>query len=305
MILLFCLSSSFLFAQEMVVAKDGSGSYASIQSAIDAAPDQSQQAVIIHVKPGFYKEKIVVPSWKTNIQLIAEDAATTIISWDDHAGKNGHNTFTSYTMLVQGSGFRAENLTIENTAGRDVGQAVALHVEADQSVFVNCRLVANQDTLYAGVGSSRQYFVNCYIEGTTDFIFGPATAVFDRCHIHGKKNSYITAASTPQDKAYGFVFLDCKITADESVSKLYLGRPWRPFAKTVFINCILDADVVPEGWHNWNKPEAEETVYYAEYNSTGRGANKEKRIKWTHQIKESELHKFSLDVIFNGWSPID
>ncbi|GAB3198230.1 pectin methylesterase-like acyl-CoA thioesterase [Pontibacter aydingkolensis] len=172
---------------KLVVAQDGSGDYTSVQAAVDAVPAFPVNGVEIFVKNGTYREKLIIPSWKTNINLIGESKENTIISWDDHSGKGDINTFTSYTVLVQGNNFRAENITFENTAGPGVGQAVALHVEADRCVFKNCRIIGDQDTLYAGVANSRQYYINCYIEGTTDFIFGPATAVFDNCTIHCKK----------------------------------------------------------------------------------------------------------------------
>jgi pectinesterase len=203
---------------------------------------------------------------------------------------------------VQGNDFHAENITFENSAGRDVGQAVALHVEADRCLFKNCRIVANQDTLYTtGVDNSRQYYVDCYIEGTTDFIFGPATVVFENCLIHCKKNSYITAASTPGGQPYGYVFWKCTITASDQATRVYLGRPWRPFAKTVYIECELGVHILPEGWHNWNKPEAEKTSFYAEYKSTGPGANPTARVTWSHQLSEEEIKQYSLEKIFGSW----
>jgi pectinesterase len=303
-LVLFVFSSSAMAqVREVVVAQDGSGNFTTIQAAVNAMPDHAQGQLIIHVKKGLYREKLVIPSWKTRIVLLGEDAMNTIISWDDHSGKGSINTFTSYTVLVQGNDFRAENITFENTAGRDVGQAVALHVEADRCVFVNCRMVANQDTLYTGVDNSRQYYLNCYIEGTTDFIFGPATAVFDRCTIHCKKNSYITAASTPPHQRFGYVFLNNTITASSDTLKVYLGRPWRPYAKTVFIRCTLGKHILPEGWHNWNKPDAEKTTFYAEYESTGPGANPKARVLWSHQLTEAALGEYTLPVIFGNWNP--
>jgi pectinesterase len=267
---------------------------------VNAAANHSQTRIVIVVKKGTYTEKLVIPSWKTNIALKGEDKEHTIITWNDYSGKGEINTFTSYTVLVQGNDFRAENITFENSAGTGVGQAVALHVEADRCVFVNCRMIANQDTLYAGVDNSRQYYRNCYIEGTTDFIFGSATVVFDECHIQGKKNSYITAASTPMRQRFGFVFRNCTITTSPETTKLYLGRPWRPYAKTVFIACSLSASILPEGWHNWNKPEAEGTSFYAEYKSTGAGASPATRVPWSHQLTAAAV--YTLENIFGDWN---
>ncbi|MBX2966329.1 MAG: pectin esterase [Cyclobacteriaceae bacterium] len=290
-------------AQKIIVAKDGSGDFTSIQAAVNSLPDHSPSRLTIHIKSGVYKEKLVIPSWKTNISFIGENKENTIITWDDHSGKGLINTFTSYTVLVRGNDFIAENITFENSAGRDVGQAVALHVEADRCVFNNCRIIANQDTLYTGVDNSRQYYKNCYIEGTTDFIFGPATAVFEDCVIHCKKNSYITAASTPQHQLYGYVFFNCTITASPDAERVYLGRPWRPFAKTVFIQCDLGEHILPEGWHNWNKPDAEKTSFYAEYQSKGNGANPNGRVSWSHQLTEEQAKEYTLKNIFGSWNP--
>jgi pectinesterase len=220
------------------------------------------------------------------------------------------STYTSFTMLVQGDDFYAENLTIANTAGR-VGQAVALHVEADRCVFKNCRFLGNQDTMYLAKGNSRQYYENCYVEGTTDFIFGEATVVFQRCTIKSLVNSYITAAATTPVQPYGFVFLNCKLIADSAADKVYLGRPWRPYAKTVFINTQIDKHILPEGWHAWPGdamfPAKEKTAFYAEYNSTGPGANAKARVPWAKKLNAGEAKKYTLKNILSGkddWQPV-
>jgi pectinesterase len=287
--------------KKVIVAKDGSGDFETIQAAVNSMPDHSQLRLTIQIKNGTYQEKLVIASWKTKITLIGEDKDETIITWNDYSGKGTLNTFTSFTVLVQGNDFHAENITFENSAGTGVGQAVALHVEADRCIFTNCRMIANQDTLYTGVDNSRQYYLNCYIEGTTDFIFGPATVLFENCHIHGKKNSYITAASTPEGKQFGYVFKDCKITTSAETTKLFLGRPWRPFAKTVFLNCELPETIPAEGWHNWNKPDAEKTSFYAEYKSTGKGANSTQRVGWSHQLTEGQAKEYTTGNIFGDW----
>jgi pectinesterase len=288
----------------IIVAQDGSGQFKTVQEAVNAVPDQSQKQVIIRVKPGVYKEKLVVPVLKTHISLIGDDAATTIISFDDHTGKGDINTYTSYSVLIQGNDFRAENITFQNTAGRGVGQAVALHVEADRCVFLNCRIVGDQDTLFLASDHARQYFRDCYIEGTTDFIFGAATAVFDRCHIYSKKNSHITAASTPQDQAYGFVFLNCRLLADTTqASNVSLGRPWRPYAKVAYLNTYMGSHIRPEGWDNWKKPENEKTAAYAEYRSSGPGARVGQRAGWARQLTAKEAKQYTLKNIFASQQP--
>ncbi len=218
------------------VAKDGSGDYKYIQDAIDAMRVFPLSPITLYIKNGVYNEKIELPANNTDVTFIGESVDKTIITFNDYSGRGKTNTFTSYTAKISGNRFVAENITFVNAAG-PVGQALALYVDADKAVFKNCRFIGNQDTIYAAGENSRQYFLNCYIEGTTDFIFGPATAVFQNCTIRAKSNSYITAANTPGGKKFGFVFLDCKIIADSMVNKLYLGRPWRAFSRTVFIRC--------------------------------------------------------------------
>lgn len=292
---------------DVVVAKDGSGDYTTIQAAIDGSKSFPYERISIFIKNGVYQEKVEVYSWNTKISLVGEDKEKTIITYSDYFDKidRGRNsTFHTYTLLVRGNDFHAENLTIKNEAG-PVGQAVALHVEADRASFVNCRILGNQDTLFASGENSRQYYLDCYIEGTTDFIFGPATAVFQNCQTHSKGNSYITAASTPEGVDYGYVFLDCKFTANPEVDKVYLGRPWRNYARTVFINSELGSHIVPEGWHNWGKPEAEKTTFYAEYNSVGPGANPSSRVSWAYQLSKKDIEDYTLEKIFSGWHPED
>lgn len=210
---------------------------------------------------------------------------------------------------MQGNDFIAKNLTIENTAGR-VGQAVALHVEGDRCVFINCRLLGNQDTLYATTEHSRQFYKDCYIEGTTDFIFGAATAVFENCVIKSLANSFITAASTTSRQPFGFVFFNCRLIADTGVSKVYLGRPWRPYAKTVFIHTEMGAHILPEGWNPWKGdamfPDKEKTAFYAEFENTGLGANISGRVSWSHQLTAADMKKYTVKNILSGndnWNP--
>lgn len=300
------------YPSSFTVAPDGTGNFTTIQEAVNAVRDLSQQQVKIYIKKGVYREKLVIPSWKCRISLIGENKDSTIITNNDYSGKaypgkdltgkDKYSTYTSYTVLVQGNDFSAENLTIENTAGR-VGQAVALHVEADRCIITNCTLLGNQDTLYAATETSRQYYKDCLIAGTTDFIFGEATAVFDNCTIKSLSNSYITAAATTQRQTYGFVFLHCSLTADSSAKKVFLGRPWRPNSKTVFLYTTMGPHIVKEGWNNWGNPQNEKTVYYAEYQSSGPGANPGQRLKWTRQLTAKQAKQYTLKNIFNGWTP--
>jgi pectinesterase len=280
------------------VAKDGSGDYKYIQDAIDAMRVYPLRRITLYIKNGVYNEKIVLPSDNTDVSFIGESVDKTIISFNDYSGRAKLTTFTSYTAKISGNRFIAENITFMNSAG-PVGQALALYVDADKAVFKNCRFVGNQDTIYAAGENARQYFVDCYVEGTTDFIFGPSTAVFQNCTIKAKTNSFITAANTPQGKKFGFVFLDCKIIADSSVTKLFLGRPWRSYSRTAFIRCQLPKQIAPEGWNNWGNPENEKTAFYAEYKNVGEGGNTKSRVTWAKQLGEKEAKEYTLENIFS------
>ena len=305
------------YPQNITVAQDGSGNYKTIQEAVNSVRDLSQERVTIHIKAGIYREKLVIPSWKTNIALVGESSANTIITNNDFSGKdypggkdarglNKYSTFTSYTVLVEGDDFYAEHLTIENTAGR-VGQAVALHVEGDRAVVRDCRILGNQDTLYTATSRSRQYYENCHIEGTTDFIFGEATVIFQSCTVKSLVNSYVTAASTTRVQQFGYVFFDCKLIADTAAKKVFLGRPWRPYAKTVFIRCELGDHIVPEGWNPWKGdamfPDKEKTALYAEFENTGPGAVSKGRVSWSKQLSKKEAKQYTVHNIFKGWTP--
>lgn len=281
-------------AADATVAPNGDGQFKSIQDAIMAAPAGLPSATrpwVIAVKPGVYKELIYVQQERRWIKLIGEDPKTTIITFNLHANLTGFDgkpigTFRTPTVQIDGDGFEAENITFENSAG-PVGQALALRVDADKVRFKNCRFLGWQDTILLNRG--RQYFENCYITGHVDFIFGAATAFFERCHIHVLKDGYITAASTPVNQPYGFVFANGKITGEPGV-KTYLGRPWRGFAHTVFLNTEMSEVVRPEGWHNWTGPEREKTARYSETGSAGPGANPSARVKWTRPLSAEEAN---------------
>lgn len=291
----------------LVVARDGTGEFRNIDDAIEVCRAFMDYHKVIFVKRGTYKEKLVVPSWLTNIEICGEDVENTIITWDDHANiktqerPSGMGTFRTYTIKVEGSHITFKNITIENNSAR-LGQAVALHTEGDCLTFVNCRLLGHQDTVYTGVAGARQYFHHCYIEGTTDFIFGPGTAWFEQCTIHSKANSYITAASTPADQPYGYVFHACRLTADEGIDKVFLGRPWRDYGYTLFMECELGAHIVPQGWHHWQK-NRKETARYLEYNNTGAGADTTKRVEWSRQLSKKEVKNITLEEVFGGNKP--
>ena len=296
----------------LVVSRDGTGDFRTIDEAIEVCRAFMDYQKVIYVKKGVYKEKLIIPSWLTNITIMGEDRDHTIITYDDHAnilmpvgGLDSEaavkgkpmGTFRTYTLKIQGSYITLQDITIENNAAKQ-GQAVALHTEGDHILVQNCRLLGNQDTVYTGVAGARIAFYDCYIEGTTDFIFGPSRAWFENCEIHSKANSYITAASTPAGQEYGYVFNKCKLTADEGVDKVYLGRPWRPFAATAFMNCEMGSHIVPLGWDNWRNKKNEETARYAEYNNHGTGASTKGRAPWSHQLTKKEAAKVTILNVF-------
>lgn len=347
---LLALATAHAQFYDVVVAQDGTGDYLTIQDAIlsirDYKPEGRQR---ILVRKGRYEEKVVVPTYKTNISLIGEDRDSCILVWHDHAnlqgtghfegvvlgsladsmGRNKHDdqvksdrghrlgTFESYTLLVLGEGFECENMTIENDAmtyynpgwydtrsnAAGVAQAVALHSEADRAVFRNCRLHGFQDTVFTGNPRSRQIFYQCYIDGTVDFIFGPATAWFEQCHIHSIGDGYLTAASTPAENPYGYVFNRCQVTTDPRVKGVYLGRPWRNWANVIFRECELPTTIHAVGWHNWSDPRRELTARYAEYHNVGEGARPEQRVKWARQLTDAEAEALTLEHVMqlNGY----
>jgi pectinesterase len=290
---------------DFVVAKDGSADFTTIQEALNAVPDFRKNVTSIFIKTGIYKEKLILAGSKTNVRIVGEEVTKTIITYDDYASKKNKfgeemGTTGSTTFFVFGEGFTAEKITFENSSG-PVGQAVAVRIDGDMVTFNDCRFLGFQDTLYPHGEKSRQYYKNCYVEGTVDFIFGWSTALFEDCTIFCKKGGgYVTAASTLPETKHGFVFLNCRITGDAEPSTYYLGRPWRPHAKTVFINCYLDRQIRPEGWHNWNKPEAEMTSFYGEFGSNGPGVGS--RVPWSHQIKLEEVSEYTKEKILGNWS---
>ncbi len=314
-LLIFLFASSSLMANsnyDFIVSKNGDGDYETVQDAINAVPDFRANETIIFIKNGIYKEKLTLPTSKTNVTFVGESVEKTILTYDDYASRQnrfGENLGTtgSSSFFVFGDDFTARNITFENSAGQ-VGQAVAVRSSGDKLVFQNCRFIGNQDTLYPNKAGSRQYFYNCYIEGTVDFIFGWATAWFQECEIFCKRGGYITAASTEETSPHGFVFKDCKINGSAPKESFYLGRPWRDYAQTVFINCFMGDIIRPVGWHNWGKEHAEKTAFYAEYKSYGPGAeNIEARVSWSHQLTKEEAEKYTIEEVLGGddkWNPL-
>jgi len=298
---------------DVVVAFDGSGTATNLQEAVNAAPDHGTKWFTILVKPGVYEGQIIVPKTKHFIRVVGEEMENTKLTWPYNVNDRKPNQPYQFDpgFVVTADDFCAENLTIENTSG-DHGQALALRVDADRAAFKHCRILGWQDTLM--VNNGRQYFTNCLIAGRVDFIYGSGTAVFDHCEIHSKNGGYVTAASTPQDHPFGFVFLHCHLTGDshswaatngqtqfeKSDVKTYLGRPWRPSASVAFLNCEMDAHIKPAGWHNWGNVTNETTARYVEYKNSGAGANFDGRVKWSRQLTNDEAKEFTIENILRG-----
>jgi pectinesterase len=292
----------------ITVAPDGSGNFRTVQAALDAIPLNNTQPTTIFIKKGAYKEKLRLDSTKDHVTLLGESEWNTILTYDDHSGRRTPagdtiNTRTSYTLIIKADDFTARHLNIRNEAGFTAGQAVALEIRGDRACVEDCRLTGDQDVLFLNSPESRQYYKHCYIEGTTDFIFGSATAWFDRCHIHSKKDSYITAAATPRDHPYGFIFNNCILTGDTGIHRVYLGRPWRLWASVTFIHCYLGPHIRPEGWSDWNNNGSYKTARYAEYENEGPAAGPAKRAAWTHQLTDDETQRITLKNTFGDWQP--
>ena len=298
----------------IVVSADGHGDYRTVQEGIDACPDYSHQEITrILIRKGTYKEMVSIPHTKFRLYIKGEGADNTLITYDKYAkalwpGRDiAVGTSGSASIYIHASYITFEDIAFENSAGegKEIGQAVAVFTDGDFLFFNRCRFLGNQDTLYTYGrfgkfgGIKRNYFKDCYIEGTTDFIFGTSIAYFENCHIHSKKNSYVTAASTLAGQKYGYVFVDCRLTADEGIDKCYLGRPWGAYAKTVFIHCELGSHILPEGWHDWEKegkPDTKKNSYYAEYGNFGPGA-RGPRVKWAHTLREKDLREYSFEKV--------
>lgn len=307
-LLSLCFAARAQHKGDWIVAADGSGRFRTVQAALDAVPAGNRKPVTIFVKKGVYSGVVIVDATKSFVRLVGEDRDATILTYNNHAGTrlpNGDtlNTWTCATAFVYGNDFSARNITFRNDAGFTAGQAVALRVEGNRAAFRNCKMTGFQDVLFLSGSGVKHYFRDCEIDGTTDFIFGAATAVFRDCHIHSKKNSHVTAASTNSIIPYGFVFFNCRLTADSGINKVSLGRPWSPTASVAYLNCWLGNHIVPEGWNNWKNPANEATARFAEYNSSGPGANPDARVQWARQLTKEQAAQYTLKNILGDWDP--
>ena len=293
----------------LFVSPDESNQFKTVQEAIAAAPTGSvTNPTIIHIKPGIYKELIYVQREKHFVRLVGEDAEKTVLTYNLNAKMTGVDgkpigTFRTPSTLIDADDFSVENITFENSAG-PVGQALAIRIDGDRVAFRNCRFLGWQDTILANRG--RHYFEKCYIAGHVDFIFGGATAFFEACHIHCLSNGYVTAASTPEQQPFGFVFSSCRITGASPGVKTYLGRPWRAYGSVMFLNTEMSAVVQLMGWNNWKDPAREKTARFGEFNSRGPGATPEARVPWARQLTAAEAKAITVEKVLggsDGWNP--
>jgi len=308
---------------QAVVALDGSGNFKTVQAAIDAAPPEGS---VIRIKPGTYREIVLVSKAHISLLGLGSDPAQVVLTFDLNNGAVG-STFKSASTTVIGDDFHAENLTFENSYNRNSNlkkegsQAVALRVTGDRAVFRKVRFLGHQDTLYAsskGCESeqgpchpARQYFADCYIAGDVDFIFGDALAFFENCEIHALAHPVVmlTAQSKHNsEEQSGFVFNHCRLTADTGAGKVYLGRPWRAYSTVVFLNTYMGSEIDPTGWLEWlheDKP-CLQTAFYAEYNSSGPGANPAGREQYAKQLTTAQAANFAVNLFLAGddhWDP--
>lgn len=302
---MFC----FLFSARAVAAEavytvdcNGGGDFRTVQSCFDALPAKSEEWRTVRIMPGTYREKVTLDVYKDRVRIVGVGGADEVrIVWDDFSGRvvDGYemSTYDTWTLSLQADDVILQGLTVENDAGR-VGQAVALETRGDRIHIDRCRLVGDQDTFFTKGYVARIWVTDSWIEGTTDFIFGPSIVLFDRCRIHGKADSFLTAASTTERNLYGYVFRDCRVTADDSVKRLYLGRPWKSTARTVWIRCELPAVISPEGWRDWHDSARKGDVYYAEYRCTGPGADRRGRVAWSCELTDEEAARYTPEQIF-------
>jgi pectinesterase len=302
-------------------------------------PDGTPGRVFIEIVPGTYRERVIVTQNHNNITLIGlGKSPSEVVITNSLNAKIAGGTFFTETVEINATGFEADNITFENTAG-NTGQAVAVADRGDRSIFKHCRFLGHQDTLFADYG--RQYYVDSYIEGGVDYIFGNAAAVFDRDELHSNGPGFVTAQSrTAADQPTGYVILNSRVTADlapatnpgapselrsggsdattpgaKSIASAHntigLGRPWRAYSRVIYINTALPAEMNPAGWNNWGQAANESTSYYAESGSTGPGAGPSTRVPWSHQLTSAEAKQYLPETFLAGpkkgpdhWDPI-
>ncbi len=294
------------------------GAYRTVQAAVNAVPNNNKRSVIIRIDPGTYPGQVVIPADKSHITLRGANAKNTQLTDDlpvRDAGKNGHPSgfMNTATLCIYGPHTTLDNLTIQNSyvqkSNTNGNQALALTIAGDKLVFNHCRILGFQDTIYFSHPDPRAYFSHCLITGAVDYIYGFGTGLFDHCVIRNINKGHwgsITAPSTPENQKFGFVFLHCRLTSLKSTpaGSVYLGRPWRPYGSTTFIDCYMGKQIRPVGWSNWKKPKLEKTARFAEYHSTGPGADVKSRAKWSRQLTSTQAVKITAQKVLgagNWW----
>lgn len=303
---------------DIVVAKDGSGNYTTVQAAINAAPSNSTARTVIYIKNGSYYEVITIPTNKTNLTFIGQSNTGTVLTYDNAASKTNpatgqpYGTSNSASTFINGAGFYALNIAFANTASPSLGQAVAVRCTADKAIFKNCRFLGNQDTYYAHSG--RAYHESCYFEGTTDFIFGGAIGWFENCDIYSKGGTSLTAASTAQNIQYGYVFNNCRITgAGTAITDL--GRPWGAYASVTYRNTSMSAAIKAAGWNDWGNAANQSTARFSEYSNSGSGYVPASRPSWVHILTATQAQPYTMlnvlkannanPQVTDNWNPLN
>ncbi len=313
--------------EKITVSKNPNSQFTSINDALTHANNFDE--VTIYIEEGTYYEKLDIKH--KNITLEGQSREKTVIMYDDyalkiHADGEEYRTFRTYTINSSSDNITIKNMTIKNIAGigSEVGQAVALNLCAKNANIIDCNITAYQDTIFMSpfppsplIANSfsvehdrtptlfhKNYFENCFISGDIDFIFGGGIGYFNKCEIYSndlkrETNGYVTAASTYEGLKYGFVFESCKLTSKAEAETVYLGRPWRNFAKTVFLRCDFGKHIKREGWHNWDKPEAEDTMFYAEYKCTGEGSDLTHRVPFAKVLTDKEAEEYTMDKVLS------
>ncbi len=319
-LLLLLSAGPALTASHVTVAADGSGDYRTVQAAVDAAPEDGS---VISIRPGVYYEHLRIVKPFIELRGLGQSPKDVVLTFDLSNGTAG-GTGASASTVVTGDDFSAGNLTFENSFSRTRplvpagSQAVALRVTGDRAVFRRVRFLGYQDTLYADSKGcetdhgpcrpARQYFTDCYIEGNVDFIFGDSLAWFENCEIHALAHS--TVMLTAQSKRYegersGYIFHKCRVTAEPGADKIYLGRPWRWYSSVIYLDTELPAQIVPAGWLEWLHDDIPSlpTVTYAEFGSTGPGADSTQRDPHAKKLTAEEAAKITVKSHFDGWEP--
>ncbi len=303
----YALAAPAASTSKIIVAQNGSGNYKTVQAAVNAVPSNNTTPVVIYIKTGTYKEVVTVPSNKPHITFYGQDEKSTIITFNNYHGKTkpGGGTFgtgDSASVFIQANDFSAFNLTFQNTAG-NVGQAVAINVTGDRAVFDKCQFLGWQDTLYANTG--RQYYENSYIDGRVDYVFGDATAVFERTEFYSVAGGGGTVTAQKRGSASettGYV-LNNDIIDGAIPNSNFLGRPWGPYSRVIVMNSSIGSNIEAAGWQNWSTADYHLTAYYAEYHNTGPGSGTSGRVSWSHQLTSQQAQQYSVNNFLNqdGW----